>query len=114
MRFGTDVGGVGILVDFLFFRYLMCIILSIILEESVAGGVVDPGVLVGAAHARVQVEGLAGELVSGQLAAVGGEAGALGRGLALLLPQPEELLVGGKGFIGGLTVWLWPANSSRP
>merc|ERR1712027_9966 len=82
--------GGGILVDFLFFRYLLlvllCIILSIILEESVAGGVVDPGVLVGAAHAGVQVEGLAGQLVGGQLAAVGRQAGRLGLGLALLLP----------------------------
>ena len=66
VRFGTDLdlgGGLSIIIYFISF--------SAFLEESVAGGVIDPGVLVGASHTCVQVQGLAGKLVCGQLAAVG-------------------------------------------
>ena len=63
----------------------------IFLQEPVACGVVQPRVVVGAADAGVQVDGLAGELLGGQLAPVGGHADGAALGGALFLPGGEVL-----------------------
>lgn len=66
------------------------------LEESVAGGVVEPRVVVRASHAGLQVQGLAGNLLGGELAGVGHPAGRgrVGVDRAAFLPRVEVLDLG--------------------
>ena len=54
--------------------------------EALAGGVEQPGVVVGALEARVQAEGLSRQLSGGQRAGVGQRAVGLALDVALLLP----------------------------
>ena len=57
--------------------------------EPVAGGIQDPGVVVGALHAGVESQGLAGQLPRGHGAGVGQRAEGLAVGIAGLLPLLE-------------------------
>ena len=59
------------------------------LDETVASGVVEPWVVVGASDAGVKVKGFSGQLLGGQLAPVGGNAGWSGLDGALFLPGLE-------------------------
>ena len=61
------------------------------LEESVSGGVGEPGVLVGAAHTGVHYDLVARQLLGGEFAGVGHQAVLPGPGGALLLPGGEVL-----------------------
>ena len=58
-------------------------------RESISGGVKDPGVIVGALHARVQPEGLARKLAGVERAGVGQRAVGLALDVTLLLPLGE-------------------------
>ena len=58
-------------------------------DDAVSGGVIEPGVLVGAADAGVHDHLLALQLVSGQLAGVRHETLLPGAHRALLLPGGE-------------------------
>ncbi len=69
------------------------------LDKSVAGGVVQPRVVVGTPDAGVEVEGLPGQLLGGQLAHAGGEAGRAGGLGALLLPGLKVLGATGVGGV---------------
>jgi len=61
------------------------------LEETIASGIADPWVVVGAPDAGLQVDGLPGNLLGGQLAGVGHPAGGLALDHALLPPGLEVL-----------------------
>ena len=61
------------------------------LIESIAGGIVDPWVVVGTAHAGLQVDGLPGNLFGRELARVGYPAGRWAFDRTLLLPGLEAL-----------------------
>ncbi len=54
--------------------------------EPVSGGIEQPGVVVGALHARVESKRLSGELPSRQRARIGQRAVGLALNVALLLP----------------------------
>jgi len=56
------------------------------LDESISSGVVEPGVVIGASDAGVEVEGFARQFLGGQLAPVGGNAGWAGLDSTLFLP----------------------------
>ena len=56
------------------------------LDETVTSGIVQPGVVVGAPDASVQVQGLSGQFLGGQLAHVRSETRGFRLGVALLLP----------------------------
>lgn len=60
-------------------------------EETVAGGVVEPRVIVGAPDARLQVDGLPGNLFAGELARVRHPTGGRSLDHALLPPRLEVL-----------------------
>ena len=57
--------------------------------EPIAGGVEDPGVVVGALHAGVQPQGLSRQLAGAQRARVGQGAVGLALDVALVLPLAE-------------------------
>lgn len=59
------------------------------LQEAIAGGVVQPGIVVGATDASVEMEGFAGQFLGRQLAGAGSKARRLRFDLALLLPGLE-------------------------
>lgn len=61
------------------------------LEETIASGIVDPWVVVGAPHAGLQVDGLPGHLLGGELAGIGHPASGLALDHALLPPGLEVL-----------------------
>lgn len=66
------------------------------LEEAIAGGVVEPRVVVRATHAGLQVQCLAGDFLGRELAGVGHPAGRGGVGVdrASFLPRIEVLDLG--------------------
>lgn len=56
------------------------------LQEAITGGVVQPGIVVGATDASVKMEGFSGQFLGRQLAGAGSEARRRRLNVALLLP----------------------------